>query len=134
VYKTSEIPHHSTFSKNRHGRFQESKLFEQLFKEIVKRCVEVGLGAGQAPVSGWQFRGGECNQEEPHSAGAIIGRSTCVRGFYPHLLRRRKAPSQAVVAVMRKFLHAFFAMFRLDQPDDGSKLCPTRLTLDTVAA
>src|SRR5215472_10519034 len=27
-----EIPHHSTFSKNRHGRFQESKLFEQLFE------------------------------------------------------------------------------------------------------
>ena len=26
-----EMPHHSTFSKNRHGRFQESKLFEQLF-------------------------------------------------------------------------------------------------------
>src|SRR5437588_11836204 len=25
--------HHSTFSKNRHGRFQESKLFEQLFEE-----------------------------------------------------------------------------------------------------
>jgi transposase len=24
-----EIPHHSTFSKNRHGRFQESKPFEQ---------------------------------------------------------------------------------------------------------
>jgi transposase len=24
-----EIPHHSTFSKNRHGRFQEWKLFEQ---------------------------------------------------------------------------------------------------------
>jgi transposase len=33
-----EIPHHSTFSKNRHGRFQESKLFEQLFEEIVARC------------------------------------------------------------------------------------------------
>jgi transposase len=27
-----EIPHHSTFSKNRHGRFQESKLFEELFE------------------------------------------------------------------------------------------------------
>src|SRR6516164_7179921 len=24
-----EIPHHSTFSKNRHGRFQESKLFQE---------------------------------------------------------------------------------------------------------
>src|SRR4029077_2641807 len=31
-----EIPHHSTFSKNRHGRFQESKLLEQLFEEIVR--------------------------------------------------------------------------------------------------
>src|SRR5437899_129351 len=42
-----EIPHHSTFSKNRHGRFQESKLFEQLFEEIVRQCVEVGLVQGK---------------------------------------------------------------------------------------
>jgi transposase len=41
-----EIPHHSTFSKYRHGRFQESKLFEQLFQEIVARCLEVGLVQG----------------------------------------------------------------------------------------
>jgi transposase len=41
-----EIPHHSTFSKNRHGRFQESKLFEQLFEQIVKECLEVGLVRG----------------------------------------------------------------------------------------
>src|SRR6202522_2840 len=42
-----EIPHHSTFSKNRHGRFQASKLFEQLFEEIVRQCVEVGLVQGK---------------------------------------------------------------------------------------
>jgi transposase len=66
-----EIPHHSTFSKNRHGRFQESKLFEQLFEEIVKTVCGSGTGAGQAPVSGWQLCGGECSQGEPHSAGAI---------------------------------------------------------------
>src|SRR5712691_217630 len=42
-----EIPHHSTFSKNRHGRFQESKLCEQLFEEIVARCVEAGLVKGE---------------------------------------------------------------------------------------
>jgi transposase len=42
-----EIPHHSTFSKNRHGRFQESKLFEQLFEQIVRQCVEVGLVQGR---------------------------------------------------------------------------------------
>jgi transposase len=42
-----EIPHHSTFSKNRHGRFQESKLFEELFEQIVRQCVAVGLVQGQ---------------------------------------------------------------------------------------
>jgi transposase len=42
-----EVPHHSTFSKNRHGRFQESKLFEELFEQIVKQCVEVGLVQGK---------------------------------------------------------------------------------------
>src|ERR1700737_2720167 len=41
-----EIPHHSTFSKNRHGRFQESKLFEQLFEEIVARCLQGGVVGG----------------------------------------------------------------------------------------
>jgi IS5 family transposase len=42
-----EIPHHSTLSKNRHGRFQESKLFEELFEQIVRQCVEVGLVQGK---------------------------------------------------------------------------------------
>jgi transposase len=42
-----EIPHHSTFSKNRHGRFQESNLFQELFEEIVARCVQAGLVKGE---------------------------------------------------------------------------------------
>jgi transposase len=41
-----EIPHHSTFSKNRHGRFQESRLFEQRFEKIVACCLEAGLVQG----------------------------------------------------------------------------------------
>ena len=42
-----EIPHHSTFSNNRHGRFQESKLFEELFEQIVRQCIEVGFVQGK---------------------------------------------------------------------------------------
>src|SRR5215831_1197575 len=42
-----EILHHSTFSKNRHGRFQESNLFQELFEEIVARCMVAGLVKGQ---------------------------------------------------------------------------------------
>jgi len=42
-----EIPHHSTFSKNRHGRFQESNLFQDLFERIVEQCIAAGLVEGE---------------------------------------------------------------------------------------
>ena len=68
-----EIPHHSTFSKNRHGRFQESKLFEELFEQIVLPVCGSGIGRGQAPVGGWQFRGSQCGEGKPHSTRAVRG-------------------------------------------------------------
>jgi transposase len=42
-----EVPDHSTFSKNRHGRFRESGLFREIFEEIVRRCVQAGLAEGK---------------------------------------------------------------------------------------
>ncbi len=42
-----QIPDHSTFSKNRHGRFRQSGVFREVFEEIVRRCVEAGLVDGQ---------------------------------------------------------------------------------------
>ena len=42
-----EIPDHSTFSKNRHGRFRQSGVFREVFEEIVRRCMAVGLVEGQ---------------------------------------------------------------------------------------
>ena len=42
-----EIPDHSTFSKNRHGRFRQSGVFREVFEEIVRRCLAAGLVEGQ---------------------------------------------------------------------------------------
>ena len=42
-----ELPHHSTFSKNRHCRFQESNIFQQLFEEVVDCCMKAGLVEGE---------------------------------------------------------------------------------------
>src|SRR5579863_10287570 len=42
-----EIPDHSTFSVNRHGRFRDSDLFRQLFEAVVKACMAVGLVKGE---------------------------------------------------------------------------------------
>jgi transposase len=38
---------HSTFSKNRHGRFKESAIYQEMFDEIVRQCIEKGLVSGK---------------------------------------------------------------------------------------
>lgn len=40
------IPDHSTFSKNRHGRFRDSDLFRHLFNKVLARCIAEGLVGG----------------------------------------------------------------------------------------
>jgi transposase len=42
-----EVPDHSTFSKNRHGRFRQSDLLRRLFEAVVRRCIEEGLVGGE---------------------------------------------------------------------------------------
>jgi len=44
---SQEIPDHSTFSKNRHGRFRQSGVFREVFEEIVRRCLAAGLVEGK---------------------------------------------------------------------------------------
>lgn len=41
------VPDHSTFSKNRHGRFRENGTFRWLFEEVVCRCMAAGLVKGE---------------------------------------------------------------------------------------
>ncbi len=40
------VPDHSTFSKNRHGRFRDSDLFRHLFEQVLARCIAEGLVGG----------------------------------------------------------------------------------------
>jgi transposase len=41
-----EVPDHSTFSKNRHGRFRDSDLLRHVFETVVRRCMAEGLVGG----------------------------------------------------------------------------------------
>jgi len=42
-----DVPDHSTFSKNRHGRFRDSDLLRRLFETTVERCMAEGLVGGE---------------------------------------------------------------------------------------
>ena len=41
------VPDHSTFSKNRHGRFRQSDLFRRVFECVLRRCIEERLVGGE---------------------------------------------------------------------------------------
>src|ERR1700682_1179036 len=43
-----DVPDHSTFSKNRHGRFRDCDLLRKLFETTVRRCMAEGLVDGAA--------------------------------------------------------------------------------------
>ena len=43
-----KVPNHSTFSRNRHGRFRDSDILRHLFESVVRRCLEEGLVGGES--------------------------------------------------------------------------------------
>jgi transposase len=58
-----EIPDHSTFSKNRHGRFRQSDVFREVFEEIVRRCLEAGLVEGKTLAVDGTLVGANASQQ-----------------------------------------------------------------------
>src|ERR1700757_2627009 len=41
------VPDHSTFSKNRHGRFREADILRRVFETTVQTCMDAGLVGGE---------------------------------------------------------------------------------------
>lgn len=70
-----EIPDHSTFSKNRHGRFRQSGVFREVFEEIVRLCLQK-LGGGTDFGRGWNAGTSQRQRAKPRAAGTIGGGST----------------------------------------------------------
>jgi transposase len=42
-----KVPDHSIFSKYRHGRFKDEKIFEEIFHEVVQQCINKGFIKGE---------------------------------------------------------------------------------------
>jgi len=47
----ADVPNHSTFSKNPHGRFRDSDTLRQLFETTAARCIDEKLVGGVASQS-----------------------------------------------------------------------------------
>jgi transposase len=85
-----EIPDHSTFSKNRHGRFRDSGIFLEVFEEVVRRCLEAGLVEGKwLTVDGTAVRANASSQSRVlrQELGEVAKLSKTVREYLAEVER-----------------------------------------------
>src|SRR5579862_699156 len=66
------VPDHSTFSKNRHGRFRESDLLRQLFETTVRRCMAEGLVGGEGFAADASLIKADANKQRSAAASEEI--------------------------------------------------------------
>jgi IS5 family transposase len=56
------VPNHSTFSKNRHGRFRSGDTFRRLFESVLRRCMSDGLVGGEGFATDASFIRADANR------------------------------------------------------------------------
>ncbi|MGA2690515.1 MAG: transposase [Candidatus Korobacteraceae bacterium] len=79
----TEIPEHSAFSKNRHGRFRQSGIFREVFEEIVCRCLKEGLVEGKnLAVDGTMIKA-DASQDQSRRQPSESSSASPVQGSSP---------------------------------------------------
>ena len=98
------VPDHSTFSKNRHGRFRESEVFRRLFEEVVQRCMSEGLVRGEGFAIDASVIKADANRARGPSGEESIdwsapGRSTRAVREYLAVLDENGAPMNSPASI-----------------------------------
>jgi transposase len=60
-----KVPDHSTFSRNRHGRFPQSDILWHLFEAVVGRCLREGLVGGEGGAVDASRIAADANKQRP---------------------------------------------------------------------
>jgi transposase len=88
------VPDHSTFSKNRHGRFRDSDAFRLVFEVVVERCMKEGLVGGEGFAVDASLIEADANRsrsmarEEAEDLRDPRHASRAVREFWRHSMRK----------------------------------------------
>src|ERR1700688_4462830 len=64
-----KVPHHSTFSVNRLGRFRESEILRHIFERVVATSMAAGLVKGEGVRGGCERDGRQCQPLLRQSTG-----------------------------------------------------------------
>lgn len=67
-----DIPDHSSFSKNRHGRYRDSDIFRFVFDTVVQRCIDEGLVKGEGFAIDGSLIQADVNRQTAVSKNTVI--------------------------------------------------------------
>lgn len=112
------VPDHSTFSKNRHGRFRDSGALRHVFESVLRRCMNEGLVEGEGFAVDASVVKADANRARGVAGADVID------------WRQGDGPSRAV--------QEYLAALEADNPAPGDDAEPTtapkRISLNDPAA
>lgn len=107
------VPDHSTFTKNRHGRFRDSKLMRVVFERVVEQCLALGIAeVRHVAVDGTHITASASKDRFVKSADELPreGASRAVRDYFvdldealPDLPGTTRHPPKAISATDPSF-------------------------------
>ena len=99
-----DVPDHSTFSKNRHGRFRESDLLRRLFEDVLSRCIEEGLVGGEGFAVDASLIKADANRQKGDAGTKGLHPSVTGRAVDEYLAVLDDAAFGAATDVVPKFI------------------------------
>jgi len=104
---SAPVPDHSTFSKNRHGRFRESDLFRHVFETVVAQCIARGVVGGDRFATDASLIAADANKQNSTAKEDwdldTINPETASRAVVEYLLALDDEAFGAATDVMPKF-------------------------------
>jgi transposase len=98
------VPDHSTFSKNRHGRFRESDLLRRLFETVLDRCIAEGLVGGEGFAVDGSLIKADASRQKGIEGSAGLPPEAASRAVQEYLAVLDDAAFGAATPVPPKFL------------------------------
>jgi transposase len=98
------VPDHSTFSKNRHGRFRDSDLLRKVFETTVRRCLAEGLVGGEGFAVDASMIKADANRQRSAPGSEWVAPETASHAVREYLAVLDDAAFGAATPVVPKFI------------------------------
>jgi transposase len=96
------VPDHSTFSKNRHGRFREAETLRFVFEKVLQSCMDAGLVGGEGFAVDASVVKADASRQRHHEDNDDWGGGPAIREYLDGL----EEDDTIAIAIPKKVSHS----------------------------